>query len=77
MGRATAIRFLNVDAAIRGLIVGGLALAAIGAGLFLTLNARATAGTTCTWGASSMSAYVDAQGVYHETQPATTGCDAP
>jgi hypothetical protein len=45
--------------------------------MFFTLNAHATTGTTCTWGASSITAYVDAQGVYHESQPVTTGCDAP
>lgn len=84
MGRAiargtthTRMRFLNVNAAIRGLILLGLVLAAIGGGMFFTLNAHATTGTTCTWGASSITAYVDAQGVYHESQPVTTGCDAP
>ena len=79
IARATThirVRFLNVNAAIRGLILLGLVLAAIGGGMFFTLNAKATA-PTCTWGASSMTAYVDAQGVYHESQPVTTGCDAP
>lgn len=28
----------------------------------------------CSWGASSVSAWVDADGTVHQTAPATTGC---
>ena len=73
-GRPMRVRPLSVTAATPGLILLGLVLAGVGAAMFFALRAQATSATTCDWGASSMTAYVDARGVYHQSEPVVTGC---
>jgi len=61
--QATLMTYMAIVLTIVGLVFGA---------------AGATSGTSakqdCDWGASSVAAWIDADGTVHQSEPATTGC---
>ena len=59
----------------------GTAIARMAIALMIVMLALGAAGATsapvtedCSWGASSIAAWIDAEGTVHQTAPAATGC---